>query len=156
MRTASQRVGQDEKQEILDLLENSAINFTNAELDRSRLRKIRDNQDNFDLEIWRKIGALGWLDLLSTDENEINFIARAVKLIAYHMGTKGAPEPFMECGIGPLSLLNGSTKNLEFTDSGPPEKMIPFGFKLRSSLGAISDETISDKTPISLILLAIS
>ena len=46
--------------------------------------------------------------------------------------------------------------NLEFTDSGPPEKMIPFGFKLRSSLGAISDETISDKIPISLILLAIS
>ncbi|OUU74164.1 MAG: hypothetical protein CBC29_08480 [Methylococcaceae bacterium TMED69] len=117
MRTASQRVGQDEKQEILDLLENSAVSFTNAELDRSRLRKIRDNQVNFDLEIWRKIGALGWLDLLSTDENEINFIARAVKLIAYYMGTKGAPEPFMECGIGPLSLLNGSAKNLEFTDS---------------------------------------
>ena len=45
---------------------------------------------------------------------------------------------------------------MELTDSGPPEKIIPFGFNFKSSLGDISQETISDKTPISLILLAIS
>ena len=107
MPTSSQRIEPDENQEILDLLENSAVNFVNAELDRSRLRKIRDNQDNFDFKVWEKIGALGWLDLLSTDQNKIKFIAQAIKLIAHQMGTKGAPEPFMESGIGPLSLLNG-------------------------------------------------
>jgi len=117
METASKQVEQDENQEILDMLENSAINFATAELDRSRLRKIRDSQDNFNLEVWKKIGALGWLDLLSTDDNKINFIAQAVKLIAHQMGAKGAPEPFMECGIGPLSLLNKMSNNSEFTHS---------------------------------------
>ena len=117
MPTSSQRVEHDENQDVLDLLENSAVNFVNAELDRSRLRKIRDNQVNFDFEVWKKIGALGWLDLLSTGENEINFTARAIKLIAHQMGTKGAPEPFMESGIGPLSLLNGTSNELEFIDS---------------------------------------
>ena len=90
MQKAQKRVERDENQEILDLLENSAVNFANAELNRSRLRKIRDNQDNFNLDIWKKIGELGWLDLLSSVENDINFIARAIKLIAYQMGTKGA------------------------------------------------------------------
>ena len=50
MGTASKQVEQDENQEILEMLENSAINFATAELDRSRLRKIRDSQDNFNLE----------------------------------------------------------------------------------------------------------
>ena len=117
MQKAQKRVERDENQEILDLLENSAVNFANAELDRSRLRKIRDNQDNFNLDVWKKIGELGWLDLLSSVENDTNFIARAIKLIAYQMGTKGAPEPFMECGIGPLSLLNGIPNNVSFANS---------------------------------------
>ena len=41
--------------------------------------------------------------------------------------------------------------NLELTDSGPPEKITPLGFNFKSSFGVISHETISDKTPISLL-----
>ena len=65
MQKAQKRVERDENQEILDLLENSAVNFANAELDRSRLRKIRDNQDNFNLDIWKKLANLdGWIYFL--------------------------------------------------------------------------------------------
>ena len=63
MQKAQKRVERDENQEILELLENSAVNFANAELNRSRLRKIRDNQDNFNLDIWKNWQELGWLDL---------------------------------------------------------------------------------------------
>ena len=98
------------------MLENSAVNFAIAELNRSRLRKDKQSKDNFNLDIWKKIGELGWLDLLSSVENDTNFIARAIKLIAYQMGTKGAPELFMECGIGPLSLLHG-INNVNFANS---------------------------------------
>ena len=107
----------DENQEILDLLENSVINFVNAELGRSRLRKIRDEGQNFDEEAWQKIAGLGWLSILFSEENDISFISRAVKMITYEMGTKGAPEPFLECGVGPLSLLNQVENNFELNQS---------------------------------------
>ena len=103
---ARKSTGRTEEREILTLLENSIESFAKTELGRSRLREIRDSGENFDRQVWTKICTLGWLDILTSCEHEIDFTARAIKLVAHYMGVQSAPEPFLECGVGPLSLLH--------------------------------------------------
>ena len=58
---------EEQDNETLELLRDSAIDFCSRSLDVSRLRSMREDGENFNPDLWREMCDLGWAGLLAKD-----------------------------------------------------------------------------------------
>jgi alkylation response protein AidB-like acyl-CoA dehydrogenase len=98
--------GEQERQ----LLADSAKSFAARELDRKRLRALRDRGRDFDPLLWRKMADLGWLGLLLPERTGGFGLGLAeAAVIAEELGGALAPVPFVASGVFAGRLLSLST-----------------------------------------------
>jgi len=94
--------------DVLDLLRDSARDFTSRALGRSRLRALRAAGHPFDREAWREMAGLGWLGIaLPADRGGLELGVAGTAVVARALGAVAAPEPFVESAVAAASLLAG-------------------------------------------------
>ena len=90
--------------ETLSMLASSAEAF--AKPDAKRIRRLRDTETGFDLEVWRSIAAQGWLSILVPEPLEgLGLGMAAAAVIAQRLGYALYPEPYVASGIMAIRCL---------------------------------------------------
>lgn len=97
---------EEQDNEILELLRDSAIDFCSRSLDVSRLRPMREGGENFNSDLWREMCDLGWTGLLAKEESGgLGLGADCFGIICRELGRVVAPEPLIEIGAA-VALLS--------------------------------------------------
>ena len=97
---------EEQDNETLELLRDSAIDFCSRSLDVSRLRPMREGGENFNSDLWREMCDLGWAGLLAKEESGgLGLGADCFGIICRELGRVVAPEPLIEIGAA-VALLS--------------------------------------------------
>ncbi|MBT7245882.1 MAG: acyl-CoA dehydrogenase [Proteobacteria bacterium] len=97
---------EEQDNETLELLRDSAIDFCSRSLDVSRLRSMREDGENFNPDLWREMCDLGWAGLLAKEElGGLGLSADCFGIICRELGRVVAPEPLIEIGSA-VALLS--------------------------------------------------
>ena len=97
---------EEQDNETLELLRDSAIDFCSRSLDVSRLRPMREGGENFNSDLWREMCNLGWAGLLAKEESGgLGLGVDCFGIICRELGRVVAPEPLIEIGAA-VALLS--------------------------------------------------
>ncbi len=99
--------------ETLSMLASSAEAF--AKPDAKRVRRLRDSETGFDLELWKSIADQGWLSILVPESLEgLGLGMAAAAVIARRLGYALYPEPYVASGImATRCLASGDGETLQ-------------------------------------------
>jgi 3-oxochol-4-en-24-oyl-CoA dehydrogenase len=98
------KAGQDD---IIAMLRESARDFCERALERSRLRALRGATPAFDREHWRTMAELGWLGVVLPEaRGGLDLGARGAAALCRALGTVAAPEPMVESAVAAATLLD--------------------------------------------------
>lgn len=100
-------IDQDDANEVVDMLRDSAEDFCTRALDCSRLRGLRRANPAFDREAWTQMAELGWISILApVSRGGLGLGVRAVSAVCRKLGSVAAAEPVIETAVGAVSLLS--------------------------------------------------
>jgi 3-oxochol-4-en-24-oyl-CoA dehydrogenase len=105
----------DDKNDVIEMLRDSAEDFCTRALGRGRLRALRGAEPAFDRAAWEQMAELGWTALLAAEDlGGLDLGADAVSAVCRKLGGVAAPEPLIESAVGAVSLLRsiGETDEL--------------------------------------------
>ena len=103
---APDRMAQAPELETVGLFRDSADDFLGATDQRARTRTLEDTGGGFDHEMWRRIAGLGWLSIQVADsDGGLGLGLDEVCAVATEVGRHLLPEPFVDAGVYPLSVL---------------------------------------------------
>ncbi|MFT5417675.1 MAG: alkylation response protein AidB-like acyl-CoA dehydrogenase, partial [Gammaproteobacteria bacterium] len=115
MNQANNETIDDDKNDVIEMLRDSAEDFCTRALGRGRLRALRGAEPAFDRAAWEQMAELGWTALLAAEDlGGLDLGADAVSAVCRKLGGVAAPEPLIESAVGAVSLLRsiGETDEL--------------------------------------------
>ncbi|MGE0486334.1 MAG: acyl-CoA dehydrogenase [Gammaproteobacteria bacterium] len=96
--------------DVVALLAESAADFCARALPRERLRALRGTAPAFDRAAWTAMAELGWTGmLLDETRGGLGLGLPAALAVARALGRVAAPEPFVECAVAAVSVLDAAT-----------------------------------------------
>ena len=107
--------------ESIAMFRDSAKDFLSAADQRQRTRTLESSGGGFDRSTWTQIAELGWLSILvPEDQGGLGLTIAEVSAIATEAGRELLPEPFVDAGVHPVSLLvalpDGALRNKMLVD----------------------------------------
>ena len=95
--------------DLIAILKESVEDFCTRSLGYERLRDMRKNNIAFSREHWQGMAELGWLAaVLPADCGGLSINADGVGMIARLLGQVAAPEPYIECAVVAVKILQHS------------------------------------------------
>ncbi|MFT4563843.1 MAG: alkylation response protein AidB-like acyl-CoA dehydrogenase, partial [Gammaproteobacteria bacterium] len=129
----------DDKNEVIEMLRDSAEDFCTRALGCSRLRGLRGVEPAFDRSAWQQMAELGWTALLAAEDlGGLDLGADAVSAVCRKLGGVAAPEPLIESAIGAVALLRSFADTDELVSS-----IIDGSAIIVPVLGALDDNPFS-------------